>query len=135
VSARPAANALAALRFKPEFGAPNVYTLRATSEEDESEKRSPATSWRTRRLFGAGVTRAKLASLLSQEWTVCATKLTEEFAPEAWREAHGGRAITLFSVDERGRLRVETPEAPLELAAGQTAVALVPPEAEAGSGA
>lgn len=104
MSRRPALNALACLRYKSEFGANNVYGLQMP-EEKGTEKRAIARPYACTRLFGDEITLPKLASMLSQEAELRTTHLSESFDYEAYQQQYGGRAIPLFAIDSRGRLR------------------------------
>jgi len=128
MSLRPAANELAAVRFRPEFGSNSVYVLE-TETESTSQKRTLTTPLRAPRLFGEDVTQAKLAGLLSEGAEIRSTSLTENFSFDAYRELYGADAIPLFSLDAKKKLRVFTAEKTLQPASGWTVIALLPKEA------
>ncbi len=70
--------------------------------------------------------------MLSQGAKVHGTKLTEAFDFHAYYRKYFRRAVPLFALDPRGRLRIFTADKDLTPGAGWTMLALVAPEAEAG---
>jgi NhaP-type Na+/H+ or K+/H+ antiporter len=95
-------NALAVLRYRPEFGRGAVHRLASAQEKEAGAK------IRTRAapepvLFGEPVTYADLASALGRGGKIRATAISEDLGWEAFLEQHSG-AIPLFAIDERDRL-------------------------------
>jgi len=109
MSYRPALNSLAAMRYQSEFGKRMVMTLRNAEEKDSTEKGQLVHSLRVPRMFDDDVNIGKLASLLSQNHEIKATKLTAEFGPEQF-ENHHGKVLRLFAIDPRGKLWVYSNE-------------------------
>jgi CPA1 family monovalent cation:H+ antiporter len=130
MSRRPALNALACTRYKNEFGANNVYSLKTAEEKGAPEKQSIATHFTGSRLFGENVTHTMLASMISKGGEIRGTQLSENFDYTSYREKYGKGLIPLFALDGRGELRVFYVGGELEPAPGWTVVSLLPPEGE-----
>lgn len=128
MSRRPALNALACTRYKNEFGANNVYSLRTSEEKGVPEKQAIGAHFTGQRLFGEEVTNAMLASLVSKGAEIRATQLTEEFSYKEYREKYGKGLIPLFVIDWRGQLQVFTAENKPDPSPGWTVISLLPAE-------
>ena len=123
-------NALASVRYRSEFGEANIYTLPPKAEgAAESRPDKSVAERRGYTLFGRDITYAKLASLIAQGAEIRSTTLSESFGFQAYQERYAHKAIPLFAVDTRGRLRVFTAEQELSPAAGWTVLALIPADA------
>jgi hypothetical protein len=130
MSRRPAQNTLACLKYKSEFGAQRVFTLRTTQENDESDKRRVAEHYQVPRLFGEDVTMEKLSSLIGQGARIKATLLSEDFDLETYLEANDKNVIPMFGIDPKERLRAFTDQFSPEIQAGWTLLTLVPKPAD-----
>ena len=120
-------NTLACLYYRPLFGADRVYTLRLDEERDSINRNRVIPSYRTTRLFGEQITYARIQDLLDQGHNIRATPLTANFDFLAFRAKWDDRAIPLFALDPKGRLRVfSTREIP-QPGAGWTVISLLPP--------
>ena len=102
-------NALACVRYRSEFGSENVFALPASTEKEKGEERE-GTPRCGRLVFGKDVTYAKLASLLSKGAEIHDTRLTESFTMDDYDHRYQRRAIPLFALDSRDRLRPFTAE-------------------------
>jgi NhaP-type Na+/H+ or K+/H+ antiporter len=100
-------NALAAFRYRREFGANAIYTLLPAADESPLRQAVIGREW-GHLLFGQDITYAKLASLLSKGAKIRSTTLTEDFDFDAYRAKHGKGAIPLFAVKPRGSLHIFT---------------------------
>jgi NhaP-type Na+/H+ or K+/H+ antiporter len=119
-------NALASVRYRGEFGEAHIYTLPPKAEGEETRSDKSVAERRGYTLFGKDITYARLASLMGQGAEVRSTTLSESFGPEDYQGRYGGKAIALFAIDARGRLRVFTAEQELRPGVGWTVVALIP---------
>ncbi len=117
-------NALACVRYRSELGNESVFALPATAEKDKEEERI-GTPRCGRLAFGYDVTYSKLASLLSQGAEIHDTQLTDDFGFDDYNDQYQKKAIPLFAIDGRGRLRPFTAEDSPKPSAGWTIVALV----------
>ncbi len=126
MSPRPSFNTLACLKYKTEFGAQRVFTLRNAEEKDESDKQRVAQHYQAPRLFGEDVTMQKLSSLIAQGAEIKATLLSDDFDLETYRQANDKNIILLFAMDPQERLRAFTNEYAPEVQAGWTLLTLVP---------
>lgn len=126
MSRRPAFNTLACLKYKTEFSAQRVFTLRNAEEKDESDKRRVAQHYQAPRLFGEDVTMQKLSSLIAQGAEIKATLLSEDFDLETYQQANDKNIILLFTIDPQERLRAFTNEYEPDVQAGWTLLTLVP---------
>lgn len=115
MSQRPAYNALAVARFRPEFGSNHVFFLTVDEQADADRGRGKAmVRTPSQRLFGEGITQASLAALLHEGGSIRSTTLSEEFTFEEYEARYGSETIPLFALDLKRKLHVCT--------AGQTVV-------------
>ena len=124
-------NALAAQRYKTEFGHQHIYDLATEPEKDKqnNEEASRKTiSHNYPMLFSKDISYSKLASLISQDAKIKQTQLSENFTFENYRETHGKRVITLFAFNEKNQIRFFTTEQEFQPELGWTVVALVTKE-------
>jgi hypothetical protein len=82
---------------------------------------------RGRNLFASEATYESLAARFAKGQVVKATKLSQEFDYDAFRERYGEEALPLLLVTESGSLVVCTAEKKLSPKAGQTLISLVDP--------
>lgn len=126
-------NALACLRYRPEFGRGRIYWIETSGERAARSARS-VSGRPGYRLFGEEVIYPKLASLVSQGAEIRRTRLSEEFDWAAYEAENGGRVIPLFAVTPEGRLRMFLAEEAVEPGPGWSVLALAPPrETEEGA--
>ena len=125
-------NGLAAVHYRQEFGRDKVLALRTEAPQEGSERRRLAEPLQAPALFGEGMTHARLQELLDAGWRIKATALTEQYGWPQFRAAWGEQALPLFALADKGRLRVAGEgEDALRPTAGQTVLALVPPQPQA----
>jgi len=128
-------NVLSAMRYKNEFGANNVYTLLTSAQKEAGEKHRAAADRRGSPLFGNDVTYSRAASLIAQGAEMRAATLTENFDFKAYKEKNGRKAIPMFAIDPKDRLRVFTADGEtLQPKPGWTVLSLVQPDEETGNG-
>lgn len=130
LSPDPDLNALAALRYRPEFGAGGVYSVQSTVDVEGEERRALARRFRGLLLFGQDVSYAALAEMLAAGAEVRTTKLTEEFDYRDFLREHWKRMVPLFAVDPKNRLHIFTAGEDLEPGPGWRISALVRPETD-----
>jgi NhaP-type Na+/H+ or K+/H+ antiporter len=106
LSPQPALNALAAIRYRSEFGRDAVYTLPDSGEV--SEKEMIAQSHRGHLLFQPDASYSKLASFVSKGAEVKATTLTDDFTFEDYLAQPGKLIIPMFVLDEKNNLEIMT---------------------------
>ncbi|MBI1338505.1 MAG: hypothetical protein GC164_16300 [Phycisphaera sp.] len=116
------ANALAADRFVSHFGSKEVYRLPVVDEEDLADTEHA----HGRPLFSKNATFGRLNQLFGQGATVKATKVTQQFTLEDFRNHHGKDALPLFVHHEDGRLTVVTQGQSPGINDGDTLIALIP---------
>ncbi len=119
-------NALACIRFKPEFGSGNIFRLQTSQDEQEEEKKAEHPSFTGRRLFGEEVTLATLLSLISQGAEIHTTTLSEDFDYTRYWEKYQHRATPLFAIDPQERLYFITTDEKLQLKPGWKIASLLP---------
>ncbi len=125
---RPSAlNALACIRFRPEFGAKSVFSIGAETGKPDGGKSQLTQRHQCPRLFGKSITLSKLESLLSQGHEVRGTPLTDAFGATDLERHYGKRALALFALDPRDRLWVYSDQSTFEAGPGWTVFSLVPP--------
>ena len=97
-------NVLAGLRYRSEFGKNHIFFLSTDKDDKEGSSRTTI-SHDAQILFDDEVTFAKLASLVSQGANIKQTKLSESFSFTDYQQQYGNRAIPLFTLDNKGKLR------------------------------
>ncbi len=123
LSPQPALNALAAIRYRSEFGRDAVYTLPDSGEV--SEKEMIAQSHRGHLLFQPDASYSKLASFISKGAEVKATQITDDFTFEDFMNQPGKQIIPLFVLDEKNNLEIFTVGENLQLKPGSQVISLV----------
>ncbi|HEY9037300.1 MAG TPA: sodium:proton antiporter [Pseudomonadales bacterium] len=115
-------NVLASLRYRPDFGRENIFTLN-TSIEVSSGKHSVSEELKGYVMGSSELTFSKFSSLLGQGAKLRKTQLTESFGFGQYRDINP-HAYLLFALDKRERLHVFAEGRPLEPEAGWTIVCL-----------
>ena len=129
LSPRRELNTMATMRYRLEFGEPNVYSLPWQSEKEE--KHDVAAHHRGATLFGPDMTYARLASLLSQGADIRKTRITEEFDFKAYLAVENRQVWPLFAVDSKDRIHVFTSESQPEPRPGWSVIGLIKEEESA----
>ncbi|MGO2770655.1 cation:proton antiporter [Pseudomonas taetrolens] len=121
-------NALAAMRFRHEFGHQRLYALVSGQESQRTDKHRASHEHRGQALGDRPLTYSQLANALSQGAELYSTQLTENFTWEDYQALHGSRATLLFARDSSGWVYVVTPERDLKPGPGWTLLALISQE-------
>ncbi|MBI1424790.1 MAG: sodium:proton antiporter [Gammaproteobacteria bacterium] len=124
LSAAQEENALAATRYRNEFGVANIYSLQITSEKEGDNKTGKPRYGHL--AFGEDVSFKKLSAMLGEGAEIRSTKLSEEFGFDEYYKKYF-RAVPLFAITPRGKLLVYTAERELNPAVGWTIISLIPP--------
>lgn len=128
LSPRPGFNVVASMRYSSEFGSNKVYSLLTSSETDAPEKHQLGSTHRGYTLFADDMSYSKFASLLSKDWVIRDTKLSEEFTYADLLASRAGDLIPLFAITPKGRIEVFVADGELEPEAGWKVLALTPPK-------
>ncbi|MEH6562511.1 MAG: sodium:proton antiporter, partial [Marinobacter sp.] len=118
---------LATYHFLDWFGDTSVFSL---SEGDEDQKPRHQTAGKiqmTRGLFD-GVSYAKLASLVSQGYSIKTTQLSEEFEYNDFLEKYQSQALVLFVFDSKSRINPVQSMDDLKPDDDWILISLVPPQ-------
>jgi NhaP-type Na+/H+ or K+/H+ antiporter len=118
-------NALAAMRYRTEFGATNIYTLQVTSEKEGDTRTGKPPYGHI--AFGEDVSYTQLSKMLAKGAEIRSTMLTDEFGFDEYYKKYYGRAIPLFAINPRGKLLVYTAGSNVEPTAGWTIISLIEP--------
>ncbi|EPL05183.1 sodium:proton antiporter [Pseudomonas sp. CF161] len=118
-------NAVAAMRFRHDFGHQRLFTLTSGLENRRTDKHRASLEHRGHLLGNETLTYNRLASLLNQGAELYSTHLTTGFTWDDYQALHGERATLLFARDSSGWVHVVTPESALQPAAGWTLLALI----------
>lgn len=102
-------NMLATLRYRPEFGANNVYRLKINEQKDQTERGRANQEWQTDWLFAADITFAQLLNLIAEGAATKATTLSEAYPWEQYR-AENPDSLPLFAVSAQQKLHIFTAE-------------------------
>lgn len=121
-------NVLAVQHFDGIFGRAGCYRLSPgpTADRDERKAHGP----KNRTLFGDTITHGQLEGRVAGGFKAKATRISEEFNLDDYREEHGNSAIPLFVIDDRRRLAIVTAGSDLQPGPGQTLVSLVRADAK-----
>jgi len=130
MSPRAEVNALAANRYRGEFGANHLYVLHTTTEQADADKPRRRAPIPGQVLFGSDVSYKKLSSLISQGAEIHETLLTDTFDYDDYYKKHYKRATVLFAVGPRGSLHVFVENDKFKPGEGSTVIALIQPEAK-----
>jgi len=113
-------NRLAVEQFLPTFGRPHLFRVASASKHRKEEGHAG------RALFADDLDANTLRAMLEAGARIRATRLTEQFGPDAYRERYAERARPLFVVGADHQLQIVTADAPPTLKVGQTVLAMVP---------
>lgn len=127
MSRRSRWNTLTCMKYRSEFGANRVFSLRNTEDRDESDRSRTSDTYAAPRLFAADVTYQKLASLLARGAQVKSIRLSKDFGVDAYRKENSARLIPLFILEGEQKLRVFDGELPDPGENGLRLIALVWP--------
>ena len=125
LSPRPALNALACIRYRPEFGGNHIFTVRNPEEESGSEKRKLVNAYQSDKLFTSKATFFHLNRSLAEGARIKATALTANFDYDAYRAQNAETAIAMFAFDPKGRLHIFTENKSPKPAVGWTVLSLL----------
>jgi len=122
-------NSLATYHFLDWFGEQdNVFSLAEGEQEQQARHQTAEKIQRTRGLFN-GVSYAKLASLVSQGYTIKTTQLSEAFSYQDFLNRHRNQALVLFLLDSKNHIKPVRNMAELKPDEETTLISLVPPKA------
>jgi NhaP-type Na+/H+ or K+/H+ antiporter len=121
LSATREENALAATRYRSEFGASNIYSLQITSEKEGDTKTGKPRFGHL--AFGEDVSFKKLTAMLSEGAEIHSTRLSEEFGFDEYYKKYF-RAIPLFAINPRGKLFVYAADSEIDPTVGWTIISL-----------
>lgn len=119
------ANQLIMVRGRDEFGKKKVFSLPRSQDSDVSEKHALDPVYRGRTLFAPGLGYWKLSSLLAEGAQIKATKITDNFDFEKYK--NGNSLEPLFAINPKGYAIPFTHDADISPAAGWTVIGLYPP--------
>ena len=106
ISRSAEANAVVCDRYRHEFGPKRVFAIQSAGGDEDDDRQGLVQRLRANMLFARDLTWSKLASLLSQDVEIRATRLTDEFDFEAFVARWGNKATQLFAFDSENKLRV-----------------------------
>ena len=105
LSKRPDLNTLSCLKYRPEFGRNQVFSLRNAEEKDNKKSDRLTHDFRAERLFGQDITLEQMLLWMDEGAEIKLTGLSEEFTYEQYLEHYGDRTLPLFGVSEKGHIR------------------------------
>ncbi|MGD9822925.1 cation:proton antiporter [Desulfobacter sp.] len=101
-----AVNVAAAIHYRLELGADEIYILPSRSENNRSTADRMSIQNHGKILFGKTASYPALATDLARGGQIVTTKLTEKFTLAQFTQKHGPKALLLFAVDKTNRLHV-----------------------------
>jgi hypothetical protein len=128
-------NALAALRYRHEFGAGNIYSLQTkiTTTTDGEENTKIARPRVGHLAFGEAISFDNLSTLIDEGATIRGTKLSDEFGIDEYNEKYS-QAVPLFAISPRGKLHVYSADIGVTPASGWTLISLIEGSEEEANG-
>ncbi|PHQ35883.1 cation:proton antiporter [Rhodopirellula bahusiensis] len=117
-------NSLALRECRAMFDSSRLYQLTFKSK-NTAGRRGLTKNLMGRELFGEGLTFTRLSEMHAAGATLKTTKLTESFSFADFQEKYGEVTTVLCAITSEGALNINTVDAPLVPAAGQTILALV----------
>ena len=130
LSGRGNLDTLAALRFRAEFGAKNVFEVKTNREEIVGDKHIVSTRHRGYQLFSNTVTYGTLANWIGNNAKIKISQLSDTFDYEKYKEKYSENAIQIFAVDNKQKLHFFTAEKEIKPEAGWTIASLIKPSDE-----
>lgn len=131
LTANDEVNSLAALHFSERFGTTAVFQLAvAGTTSEKSDAKEPASHLRGQILFSKDIGYDALARRVVEGATVKATKISDKFTFDSFRDEYGESATPLFIATERGKLRIITAGMEVNPQPGDKIIALVDREPE-----
>ena len=121
-------NALAAMRYRTEFGVANIYSLQVTSEKEGDTRTGKPPYGHI--AFGEEVSFTQLSKMLGKGAEIHSIGLSDEFGFDEYYKKYFGRAVPLFAINPRGKLFVYTADSDLKLVSGWTIISLIEQAAE-----
>ncbi|MGD8569939.1 MAG: sodium:proton antiporter [Gammaproteobacteria bacterium] len=98
-------NALAATKYRREFGRDKIYTLAMDKDAmDTDDQHSISQEHRGNILFSSDATYARLAELLRDGAEIRAMALTDELNPEQYQQQYSEKFIPLFAITPRQKI-------------------------------
>ncbi len=125
-------NSSAALRFREEFGAENVYTLSQSSNNSKpDDKHHLGDHYKAQTLISKEATYSMLASMISRGATIRKTNITEEYSFARWQEDNQqNKAIQICMLSKAGSLHWFTDAKEPKVSDGCTLLYLSLPKTE-----
>ncbi|MFT5988464.1 MAG: NhaP-type Na+/H+ or K+/H+ antiporter [Marinobacter psychrophilus] len=121
-------NSLATYHFLDWFGDNSVYSLAEGDQDQKARHQTAEKIQQTRGLFN-GVSYAKLASLVSQGYSVKTTELSDEFSYQNFLDKYQSQALVLFIFDGKRRITPVKSMDKLKPGEDSTLISLVPARA------
>jgi NhaP-type Na+/H+ or K+/H+ antiporter len=121
-------NSLATYHFLDWFGDNSVYSLAEGDQDQQARHQTAEKIQQTRGLFN-GASYAKLASLVSQGYSVKTTELSDEFSYQNFLDKYQSQALVLFIFDGKGRITPVKSMKKLKPDEDSTLISLVPARA------
>ena len=121
-------NALAAMRYRTEFGGSNIYSLQVTSEKEGDTKTGKPPYGHI--AFGEQVSFTRLSKMLAKGAEIRSTRLSDEFGFDEYYKKYYRRAVPLFAINPRAKLFVYTAGGDLKPVSGWTVISLIEPAPE-----
>ena len=121
-------NSLATYHFLDWFGNKCVFSLAEGDQDQKARHQTAEKIQMTRGLFD-GVSYAKLASLVSQGYTIKTTQLSESFSYEDFLAKYHNQALVLFTFDSKEHVAPVLDMEDLKPGDDWILISLVPPQA------
>lgn len=117
-------NALAAMRYRVEFGEQRLFSLANANDENVSEKLAIAQKHKGQTLFNGDLSFSKFASLLRQDAKIRVTTLSETFSFDNLISKQDSKLYPLFAIDKNDRIHVFCTEHEITPSEGWSVISL-----------
>lgn len=104
ISKQPSINALAAMRYRREFGGNNIYVIKTEEERRTREKDHIAQGYTAPCLFSGHMTQAQITAMLVTGYEIRATQITENFTYEDFMQKYKDESLPLFAITKKHKL-------------------------------
>lgn len=125
LSPRREDNVLASMRYKPEFGAENIYALQTAQEANMAGKQTAiAQNYKGIFMGPEEFTFSKASQWLKQGARIGTTQITESYSFEDFIQAQSGNVVPLLAIDKKRSIKVFSAGSDLQPKPGWSVISL-----------
>lgn len=125
-------NVLATWKYRHEFGRENIFSLQALEDVNSSEKHQVSEEQKGQMLFGEGVTYASLVKMVSGQFQMKVTRITDNFRYADFLELNPD-AVPLLATNDAGNIRFVVRGEDFKIPAGWSLLSFTSPSGSSSS--